>query len=882
MPRLPRYDYTPPAGLAADLIATDSEWDTHAKDPWISTAFASAAGTLVCCRADVPLVTRERLSAAAQRYGVRLCFGRRDDTTSLLAFVLKQWGMEDVGKVRLLFYYSPRDVEYALSWQDLHHAIHSGKVRQHNHLSGRVGPALLRDVAGWAGKEPLYRLANSLGVAMPAKTSMDDYKTNMLRGLNERPDSFLRYAIGDVRVLLDVYQCFVTFVRQIQQDVLQMKDAVLFNHDNTPMTSGRLVALLFERWLYEQAGPYADALRFCMRKLGYLDPDDDNYRKNRDQCREVLSRCRTLEAFTTLATEEPKTLRQFCRARYLFTALEGGGVRWWASRATTETAIFNGPVHGGRCHNENPFAYATGPGLDVDIAGCYGTSQRHLTYPIGLPKVWSFRPNAPRPTLGEWLAANEAELVSGLWTAVISGRLPFEQDLLHSKILKVSDLRKPAITEGSKIPSEIALLRREVKNAVLTADLLDALKKVATNTEWAALSKLEIVTAAAYRKKDRVADVEEWCRVVLAEPDADHKLRVKPREPSDKRTRKWYGIPLESFIGRLMDVRADFKRKGREATTDEERAQWSGMDTIVKLLVNTLYGDLVSQHFPIGNTIVANNITARGRLGVWMVAKALGLRQSITDGGIYTPSAVPHYKRKRPGLDTLSRLWNWRSREYQRTLEPLPGLHWESGMPLGDEADGAALAHVRAFWEPYRLPFLFTLSHKRDNSFLRSAYWSKADYALQVSGKEKPLYKIRGKNRNKITDEKPHPTYAIMDAILNDSDTFPEDLTYCKGGIMKVASYLQAQSSEGGYADRKTLRPGDNLPVKEYTANYNNTHFPLADEADYRCRRDRRKVHRGKPVRWFERYGSEGIAKVHQKMAENHLGPVPKGEPVQA
>jgi hypothetical protein len=54
----------------------------------------------------------------------------------------------------------------------------------------------------------------------------------------------------------------------------------------------------------------------------------------------------------------------------------------------------------------------------------------------------------------------------------------------------------------------------------------------------------------------------------------------------------------------------------------------------------------------------------------------------------------------------------------------------------------------------------------------------------------------------------------------------------------------------------------------------NNTHFPLAKEATYLHRRNRKKVHRGRPVPWFERYQAGGIAKVHRYMAEDKLRPV--------
>src|SRR5262249_1865832 len=162
----------------------------------------------------------------------------------------------------------------------------------------------------------------------------------------------------------------------------------------------------------------------------------------------------------------------------------------------------------------------------------------------------------------------------------------------------------------------------------------EALRRVATSTEWSALMKLEVVTATAYLQQHRCDGAEAWCRVVMASPDDASTLRLESGTPSDNRSRAWYSIPLEGFIGTLVKERKRCKLLARESADEQERREAEGKGRVLKLMVNTLYGSLVCRHFAIGNVVVANNITARARLGVWMVAKALGLRQTITDGGI--------------------------------------------------------------------------------------------------------------------------------------------------------------------------------------------------------------------------------------------------------
>jgi hypothetical protein len=472
-------------------------------------------------------------------------------------------------------------------------------------------------------------------------------------------------------------------------------------------------------------------------------------------------------------------------------------------------------------------------------------------------------------------------LVPGLWTCTISGKLPFEQDLLYSKIVKGNGRRHADGPDGPDIAADFALLRRELHNAILTSDLLAALRAVATDREWAALKQVEVVTAAAYLAKDRRTDAGDWCEAVLASPVGNYPARVDAGVAQDQRPRDWFSVPLEEFSGRLADERQRLKERQKTTADPDEQRRTGGLQTVLKLMINTLYGDFASRHFAIGNTILANNITARARLGVWMLEKALDLRETITDGAFYTPSSVPHWQRRRPGLATLSRMWAWSAPRSGRTLAPLPGLgHWHPDLPVPEDADAVALDHVRKFWEPYGLKFPFELAHKLENAFRRAAYWGKADYALlKLDGTIE--FKIRGKNRQLRPGEKEEdlsPQHRLLANILAGKDGFPSNLTFTRGGLLKVGMYLRAQSSSSGFANLKGLRPGDDIPETTHTARFNNLHTPLTDLDDFRRRQRRKKVRRQKDrqkvpkkVLWFERYAPRGIAAVHAHMLANRL-----------
>jgi hypothetical protein len=861
-------------------VATDSEWDKRlGADAWLSTAFKNLVATVVFMR-QVDERTEAALRREARALGVLLFFLERHEDDNLLERALPHLYPDGPPKrLTLVNFFSPKDFEYAFGWAAWREALVTGKVRQHSCLTGRVGKVLLRDLKGWAPRDAkkLVAFARALGVETPQKSAMDEYKTEMARGLMERPADFLRYAVADARVLLEIYAVFVAFIRDVLREALDIDLDDVWDDGRLPPTQGRLVHDVFEHWVYRQAGASEALLRFCARKQGYLDHDAAGAALHREMRAWVLGRCRSPGDLARLAApddpEERAALNDYGRAPYLHTVLGAASVSCWASLATTESACFNALVQGGRCNNEDPYRYRAGAGLDVDISGCYGSSLRSLVYPVGLPSAWSYKPNDRRPTLGAWLKQHERDLVPGLWTCTFTGKLPFEQDLLYSKLVKAGAIRRAADSrDGDDIDATLALLRNELINAVVTSDILEAVRRVATPDEWRSVSKLEVVTAAAYLARDRTEGVDDWCRAVLADPVQGLCPRLSRGITQDRRTRAWFGVPLEGFIGRLVDTRTAYKARAKAARGTPEEDELRGKSEVLKLFINVLYGDYATRFFGVGNTVLANVITARARRGIWQVAKALGLLHSVTDGGPYAPSAVRYFKGKKPGLATLSRTWAWKDSKHGRTTRPLRGLEgWDFGQPLPEDADRAALEHVRRFWAPYKLEFQFTLEHKPENSFAAAAWWNKGDCLMQTA--TGLVYKARGKNQSKRDDARPHPLLGLLENIVAGLDDFPLRMFYQTGGILKIGKWLLAQNSKGGFADIKRLRPGDDVPRRTLQARFNNTHFPVKDAADYARRRNRKKTRGVRPVLWFEKYRRQGITAVHRRMADDDLQP---------
>ena len=310
----------------------------------------------------------------------------------------------------------------------------------------------------------------------------------------------------------------------------------------------------------------------------------------------------------------------------------------------------------------------------------------------------------------------------------------------------------------------------------------------------------------------------------------------------------------------------------------------------MKLFVNTGYGVLASPHFNIGNTVVANNITAQIRLAVWQMSKALITCQSITDGGMYEPGRVNRLRTevdsfRKPSLETLSDLQLLQEcREKCRNIEvvALGDIDWKPLIKelfredltdeekkklqkeLAEKIDAIALQHIKNFWQVYGLDFQFDVEHKAENFAERVAFWSKGDYAFDPAVGER-YYKIRGAKKNK--DKKNHPKYELFDNILALDNNFPKDLEYIFHCLLKVGKFKVIQDCKKGYQDYNTLQPGDDYEELR-TAQFNNNHMPVDTIKEYRKRYKRTKKE-GKVL--FEKHAPKGINFLHAMMMQDNL-----------
>lgn len=303
------------------------------------------------------------------------------------------------------------------------------------------------------------------------------------------------------------------------------------------------------------------------------------------------------------------------------------------------------------------------------------------------------------------------------------------------------------------------------------------------------------------------------------------------------------------------------------------------------MFVNTLYGDFASPYFPIGNTIVANNITAKARVGTWMMSKALHTRQSITDGGMYALREVPLFTdtAKKLGFEGLHDQTNWLEKhKYTRVIGPLGDVNWEDELQkykdnpqgyenkLQENLDTEAEKHVSKFWSKYNLVLPFKVEHKVEGTFEVAAYESKAHYMLrQVVDGDK--YKIRGAKEFKDVSYTKHPMFEILTNTVEGSNLWPSSNIYSHTYLLKVKKWCLAQDTTG-YKNIVHLMPGDLVEeTRPFRVNNTWTFCDTAKEYKARVRQANRLVD-GKSQPLYEKFGPDGgISLVRTKALSGDL-----------
>ena len=616
----------------------------------------------------------------------------------------------------------------------------------------------------------------------------------------EDPNDFLRYGVGDV---IDLHKAMLLKIEQtneILEKAFGFKD--LYTSETMKLTSGSLVADVFEQWLIRRYPDLFKAVSLLTTSNSSQDWGAIKRIKDAVENGDAL--------YLDSVNKKLKSLKSAVHG------LAAGSIRaFYPGNYGTGTVSYGAIVQGGRCINEQPDNHLIrGSVLDIDLSSCYGSALRNYDFPFGLPSVYCKNLDNERLTLGEFLKTHESDLVNGLYEIYVDGSLTFHQDLIHSKYNldtkriasqlygeDISDFDQDSQfawdheIETTHIVGDFLLTTKQIEKGIITSNVLETIRKVATNKELSEFMNLSVETVAFYPKSNEVS-IEEFIGICLST-----KKRGFKKGDQDTRSRKWCRLPLEEFIGKFITVRKSFQKEMRSLDkTDPSRDRLDLLQQSVKLFINTTYGCFAAPYFPMGNTILANNITAKARVGVWMVAKALNTVQSITDGGLYNPDTVHYLKTdnarfRKPGFDSLylRNSQQWSDSVSQRKLfevDVIDRVKNSLGDPdklkeCQDYVDSKATDHINNFWSIYDLSLPFEIEHKLANTGTKAAYSGSGDYAIATLEGDKIFIKSRGSR----SDD--HPKRLMLKALLLETSTKNVPHTFLDTRQLGVSQYQQ-------------------------------------------------------------------------------------------
>lgn len=366
--------------------------------------------------------------------------------------------------------------------------------------------------------------------------------------------------------------------------------------------------------------------------------------------------------------------------------------------------------------------------------------------------------------------------------------------------------------------------------------------------------KYKVETACWYRACDKKATLDDWVEAVLKD-EGSYAFDMDTQGVQDTRTRAWSPIPLEHFVGRLVDERRKIKKQAKGLRNEgftTQAEEYDAVEKAIKLFVNTLYGCFASPYFTIGNTVLANNITARARCEVWKVAKALNLSATITDGGNYSLTDVLQLKQntaKKPGLDWFASISRGARRHNSIQKKKLGGIDWEDIFQNPErhnqfqQLDTLAAQHLEAFWQNYNLTMKMAVEHKMPCIAIKTSHFMKAHY-LQLTWDErlqnwkKLNFVIRGA-RLENNVEFLHPMFEILlELVLERDDLEKIPLEYNHKQLLKISTWRVIQKSAEKTEEEKNIKPGEEIVTKRRYKLFN-THFPVDTLKEYQRKKKR-------------------------------------------
>ena len=304
---------------------------------------------------------------------------------------------------------------------------------------------------------------------------------------------------------------------------------------------------------------------------------------------------------------------------------------------------------GGMNRNNRPLiSEVEGALSDKDFEAAYAKTMSQFNYPIGNPKIYSFK----GVSVEKFLKKKKKELVDNLYYLIIRTpkniTLKYPQHFLPSWDKETVRRKKTkSDTEGYNVTGEVNLdsgyvkiFSNELINTPIISSNIDFIMNELTPRQRKEFLDCEILAAVYYPKNLKVNNFKE-----LEEQQVKHKTKNNKEykgwqlmNPHD--CHSWTSFKLGNVTDNLITLRNMYPKS-------------HPLNSLYKLLNNTLFGDQVSKYFLTSNMIVGNNITGLLRQQMYYSKTSLCMYGAITDGSISNENEAlfPKYRIKNPIIE---------------------------------------------------------------------------------------------------------------------------------------------------------------------------------------------------------------------------------------
>ena len=457
----------------------------------------------------------------------------------------------------------------------------------------------LIDLGAMQGAISLNSVLENLGMDTSNKNLLDDVKDNMLLAMIERPEEFKKYALGDL-VIYDAFKKHNDLFKKAYEELGLKK-----YFTEVKLTTGATTNDLQQSIL--------------LKNLGLNIPNTENIK-----ILKYYTIPATSKNLKTSITKEVRNLKESELNKHLLSK-----------------------TNGGRCYNNRQAINTISKDftlVDIDITGAYSTTASVLPFYYGCPVIMGFKPG--KVTLREFLKHYEKYFIErGFKLAVETIKpLTIEQDFIPSW-LKLKIDKEVKTIDGTNEYAGItthsidldntptAILTRELITSTLTWDELDII-----TTEWTNKQRDEFLdnvymkSALFYPKNFECKSIDDlFSKKEIHKRFKDEIYNSYVVNDDGEYNHYWYATNFGKLgLDKIIQKRAEYKKTN------------PSLAYLYKLIANTLYGINVSKYFEISNILLAANITAMCRCGMYLTEKALNIYQTITDGGIFDLNEVIH------------------------------------------------------------------------------------------------------------------------------------------------------------------------------------------------------------------------------------------------